>query len=221
MAGVLDVLLPRRCGVCTRPGSSLCRDCHSAFVRLSPPVCERCGSPGPWPVRRCAECSGRRLGFATARGAVLYDARAKAFVRSWKEHGRRDLAPPAAELVVAAVPRPEADAITFVPGDRERGLKRGHSPPERLARELGASWDLPATTLLVRLKATRRQRGLGLEERRKNIAGAFGATDGVPRRVVLVDDIYTTGSTARGCAAALRKAGAERVDVVAFARAVR
>ena len=172
-------------------------------------------------MRRCAECSGRRLGFATARGAVLYDARAKAFVRSWKEHGRRDLALPAAELVAAAVPEREADVITFVPGDRERGLKRGHSPPERLAQELGAIWDLPATALLVRLKATPRQRGLGLKERRLNVAGAFGAQADVPRRIVLVDDIYTTGSTVSGCAAALRRAGAERVDVVAFARAVR
>lgn len=218
---MLDVFLPRRCAVCARPGTALCGDCSSAFVRLAPPLCERCGSPGAWPVQRCAECAGRRLGFATARGAILYDAQAKAYVRAWKEQGRRDLARPAAELVVAAVPGFEADVVTFVPGDRERGLKRGHSPPERLARELGAIWGVPALALLVRLRPTPRQRGLGLQERRRNVAGAFGAMADVPRRVVLVDDIYTTGSTASGCAAALRKTGAERVDVVAFARAVR
>ncbi len=218
---MLDIFLPRRCAVCTRPGSALCDSCSTAFVLLVPPVCERCGSPGAWPVQRCAECSGRRLGFATARGAVLYDARAKTFVRSWKEHGRRDLARPAAELVVATMKRLEADAITFVPGDRERGLKRGHSPPERLAHELGEIWDIPAASLLMRLRPTRRQRGLGLEERRRNVAGAFGAVADVPRRVVLVDDIYTTGSTVSGCAMALRKAGAERIDVVALARAAR
>lgn len=82
-------------------------------------------------------------------------------------------------------------------------------------------WELPAVSLLTRLKATPRQRGLGLQERRQNVAGAFGAGGKVPRRVVLIDDIYTTGSTVSGCAAALRKAGAERVDVVALARAVR
>jgi ComF family protein len=218
---MLDVLIPRRCAVCARPGDPVCEGCRSAFVRLAPPLCERCGSPGAWPVRRCAECAGRRLGFATARGAILYDARAKAFVRSWKEHGQRDLGRPAAELVVAAVRQLDADAITFVPGDRERGLRRGHSPPERLARELAAIWGVPATSLLVRLKPTPRQRGLGLQERRRNVAGAFGAAAAAPPRVVLVDDIYTTGSTASACAAALRKAGAVRVDVVAFARAVR
>lgn len=139
----------------------------------------------------------------------------------WKERGRRDLAVPAAEIVASALPRFEADLVTFVPGDRERGLRRGHSPPERLARELSRIWGIPAVSLLVRLRSTERQRGLGLQERRRNVAGAFGAVQGVPTHVVLVDDIYTTGSTVSGCAAALRKMGARRVDVVALARAVR
>lgn len=142
-------------------------------------------------------------------------------MRVWKEHGRRDLARVAAGLVVAAVQRIDAEAITFVPGDRDRGLRRGHSPPERLARELGSFWDLPAVPLLARLRATPRQRGLGLQERRRNVTGAFGASGDSPRRVALVDDIYTTGSTANACATVLRRAGAERVDVVTFARAVR
>jgi ComF family protein len=218
---VLDLLLPRRCAVCARPGDALCEACQVGLVRLGPPVCERCGSPGAWPVRRCAECTGRRLGFATARGAILYDARAKAFVRSWKEQGRRDLARIAAHIVASAVQTPDADAITFVPADRDRGLKRGHSPPERLAQELASLWELPAASLLARLRATPRQRGLGLRERRRNVAGAFGALSDVPRRVVLADDIYTTGSTAGACAVALKRAGAARVDVVTFARAVR
>ena len=218
---MLDLVLPRRCAVCARPGYALCAECRARFVRLVPPVCERCGSPGAWPVRRCTECAGRRLGFATARGAVLYDPRAKAFVRVWKEHGRRDLANLAARLVAGVVPRIEADVITFVPGDRDRSLRRGHSPPERLAHELATLWDLPAAPLLTRLKATPRQRGLRLDERRRNVAGAFGAVRAAPRHVVLVDDVYTTGSTAGVCASALRKAGADRVDVLAFARAVR
>ena len=142
-------------------------------------------------------------------------------MRSWKEQGRRDLAPLAAEIVAATLPQPKVEAVTFVPGDRDRGLRRGHTPPERLARELAVLWGLPAVPLLVRLKPTPRQRGLGLVERRRNLVGAFGALAEVPREVVLVDDVYTTGSTASGCAAALRKSGAERVDVVAFARTAR
>jgi ComF family protein len=218
---VLDVLLPRRCAICRRPGLPLCSACDAQLVRLVPPVCERCGSPGAWPVRRCAECAGRRLGFASARAAILYDDRARLFVRSWKERGLRNLATVAAELVDSVLPRPDSDAIAFVPGDRERGLKRGHSTPERLAVALSRRWQLPAQPLLVRLHATAPQRGLGLRDRRRNVAGAFGVSSRPPPRLVLVDDVYTTGSTASACAAALRRAGASRVDVVSLARAVR
>ena len=133
---LLDVVLPRRCAVCGRVGMSLCDACLSRLHRCAPPWCKRCGAPGPWPVRRCTECSGRRLAFASARGAIVYDGGARAFVASWKERGRRDLAVVAAKLVVAGLPRPDADAVTFVPGDRDRQLKRGHAPAAALAFEL-------------------------------------------------------------------------------------
>ena len=88
-------------------------------------MCDRCGSPGPWPVRRCAECSGRRLAFAHARSALVYDARARALVREWKERGRRGLAGEAAALVEEVVPRPDVAALVHVPGDPERAWNRG------------------------------------------------------------------------------------------------
>ena len=94
----LGLLLPERCAVCGVPGEALCAPCRDAAVRMRPPVCDRCGSPGPGPVRRCAECSGRRLAFARARSALVYDASARALVREWKEHGRRGLADEAAAL---------------------------------------------------------------------------------------------------------------------------
>jgi competence protein ComFC len=190
-------------------------------VRLFPPVCERCGAPGAWPVPRCAECSGRRLGFATARAAILYEAHAKTVVRAWKENGRRDLSRVVAELVAEVVARPDADVLTYVPGERDRVLRRGHAPPERLAAELSRLWSLPVEPLLLRARRVSPQRGLSLVERRRNVAGAFAAASRVSGAVALVDDVYTTGSTVSACAAALRRAGAERVDVVCLARAVR
>src|SRR4029077_13787660 len=105
--------------------------------------CARCGAPGPWPVERCVECVGRRLAFARARAALVYDGRTRALVARWKEHGRRDLARQLAEVVIECVARPEADVVTFVPGDRERGLKRGHVPAAGLARALARSWSVP------------------------------------------------------------------------------
>jgi predicted amidophosphoribosyltransferase len=218
---VLELLLPERCAVCSEPGPPLCDRCRGALVRLHEPVCERCGSPGPWPVRRCAECSGRRLAFAKARAAIAYDARARAFVREWKERGRRKLARHAAELVAEAVPRPACAALAFVPGDPKRARLRGDVPPKALARELGKRWDLPVVDVLRRERELPPQRGLTLAERRRNARGAVGATHEAPRSVVLVDDVYTSGATANGCASALRRAGARRVEVVTLARAVR
>ena len=128
----------------------------------------------------------------------------------------------AADLVADVIPPPsQAAALTFVPPDDERRLKRGFHPAERLARELGKRWGLPVTPLLVRTEASRRQRGLTLRERRRNVKQAFRAFGTPAPRVVLVDDVYTSGATAAAAASALRKAGARRVDVVTFARAVR
>ena len=218
---MLELLLPERCAICSQPGASLCSTCRVALVRLHAPVCGRCGSPGPWPVRRCAECSGRRLSFTTARAAIAYDARTRAFVREWKERGRRKLARHAAELVAEVVPRPACVALTFVPGDPKRARQRGDVPPQGLARELGARWELPIVEILRRERGLPPQRGLTLAERRGNARGAVGATGEAPRVVVLVDDVYTSGATANACAGALRTAGARRVEVVTLARAVR
>lgn len=219
--GVLELLLPDRCAVCSRPGRALCNVCRDAFVRLREPLCERCGSPGPWPVRRCAECAGRRLSFARARAAIVYDERARTFVRAWKEHGRRRLADEAASVVADVLAAPEVDALAYVPGDPERAWKRGDVPPRGLALALGRLWRLPVDDLLRRTQAQPRQRGLTLVDRRRNVRGTVIATGCSPRSVCLIDDIYTSGATADACAAALRKSLASQVEVVTLARAVR
>jgi len=188
---------------------------------IVPPLCERCGAPTVWPVSRCRECAGRRVAFASARSAVEYDDAVRRIVVGWKERGLRRLAAEAAALVVDAVPRPEVDALTFVPPDDDRRLTRGHHPAEQLARQVGRRWELPVERLLDRVGAARRQRGLGLVERRRNVRGAFRGTRRAPTAVCLVDDVYTSGATASAAAQALRKSGARRVEVVCFARAVR
>ena len=207
--------------MCARPGSALCEPCRDSLVRLSPPVCERCGSPGAWPVRRCAECSGRRLAFARARSAIVYDGNAKEFVRSWKEKGRRRLAAEAAALIADVIAAPDVDLLVNVPGDPERAWERGSVGPKGLAVALGALWELPAGDPLRRLRSLPRQRGLALAERRRNVRGSVAADGSVPRTVCLVDDVYTSGATADACASALRRAGARRVEVITLARAVR
>ena len=217
---MLDLLLPQRCVVCGLAGAQLCTGCRRQLPPLAPPLCERCGAPTAWPVRRCRECSDRRLSFAAARAAVAYDDRVRKLVAAWKERGLRGLAGEAASVVAANLPRPTADVLTFVPPDASRRLERGHHPAERLAQALALRWELPCERRLRRARPSRRQRGLSLAERRRNVAQAFAA-DLVRGTVVLVDDVYTTGATASAAASALRAAGARRVEVVTLARAVR
>ena len=89
---LLDLILPVRCVVCGAGGEQLCPACRGALPRLDLPLCARCGAPTAWPVERCRECAGRRLGFASARGAVGYDAAARRLVHAWKERGLRTAA---------------------------------------------------------------------------------------------------------------------------------
>ena len=218
---ILDLLLPERCGGCGAGESLVCAACRSELRTLAPPLCARCGAPTAWPVERCAECAGRRVPFASARAAVAYEGRARDLVAGWKERGLRGLGLDFADLVVAVVPRPDAHALVFVPGDRDRSLWRGQNAAEALARVLGRRWDLPVVPLLARRGPAPRQRGLSKPERRRNVRGSFRACGPAPARIALVDDVYTTGATVSAAATELRRAGARRVDVVTFARAVR
>ena len=218
---LLDVLLPRRCAVCGRPGGLVCAECLAALPRLGAPDCARCGAPTAWPVTRCRECAGRRIAFASARAAVAYYGPARDLVSAWKQRGLRGLAVVAADVIANTVAQPDAELLTFVPPDGDRSVRRGHHPPERLALELGRRWDLPVAGVLGRARTVRPQRGLKLAERRRNVAGAFVAVRRVPARVGVIDDVYTTGSTASASATALRRAGARHVEVVTFARTVR
>jgi ComF family protein len=218
---VLDLVLPQRCVVCGRRGTQLCSACLSELPRIEPPLCERCGTPTAWPVRRCRDCAGRRLAFASARGAVHYDDAVRAFIAAWKERALRRLAAAAVSVVIEVLPSPAVEVVTFVPPDPDRGLKRGHHPPRQLAELLAVRWGLPVASPLRRRRAAKRQRGLSRTERRRNVAGIFAANGPVPRSIALVDDVYTSGATANAAASALRRAGARRVEIVTFARVVR
>jgi predicted amidophosphoribosyltransferase len=152
---------------------------------------------------------------------VVYDSAVKRLVSGWKERGLRHLAVPASEIVVERLSRPEVDAMTFVPPDGDRRLERGHHPAEALAHELACRWEIPVLPLIARTRAVPRQRGLSLADRRRNVRDAFRPTCASPLSVCLVDDVYTSGATADAAAKVLKKAGAGRISVITFARAVR
>jgi predicted amidophosphoribosyltransferase len=151
----------------------------------------------------------------------VYDARARAFVRCWKERGRRGLAREAAGLVADTVTEAGAAVLVPVPGDPERAWRRGDIPARALARELALLWGTSSEDVLKRVRQLPRQRGLSLDERRRNVRGSVVACADLPEDVCVVDDVYTSGATADACAKACRQAGARRVRVVTLARAVR
>jgi predicted amidophosphoribosyltransferase len=147
-----------------------------------------------------------------------------AFVRAWKERGLRRAAELAVSLVAERLEAPPADVIAPIPPDPGRQLVRAAHPASGLAQGLGERWSLPVERLLVRTRRVPRQTGLPLAERQRNVRGAFAAaaqTPGPPRRVILVDDVYTTGATASAAAAALHAGGIGEVYVITFARALR
>jgi predicted amidophosphoribosyltransferase len=116
---------------------------------------------------------------------------------------------------------PAADVITYIAPDPGRQLKRSRHPAEALSAGLGRIWSLQCVPLLARTRVTERQASLPRDRRGVNARGSFTAVGEVPPRVLLVDDVYTTGATASAAATALRQGGAVAVEVVTFARAVR
>lgn len=159
--------------------------------------------------------------FDLARQGAEYGPVLRRALHRFKYSGCRSLALPLAELAVeaAAGHRLTADAVTWVPPGPERvrrtGVDHGRLIAERVARDLG----LPAPALLYRVRRTVPQMTLSPEDRRVNVTGSFRAALCAPESVLVVDDVFTTGSTASEAARALKAAGARRVSVVTAARA--
>ena len=119
------------------------------------------------------------------------------------------------------VPLMSADALVPVPGDPQRAWERGDVPARALAAELASSWRLGLLDVLAGTRALPRQRGLSLDDRRRNVRGSVVARGALPAEVCVVDDVYTSGATVDAAARACRTAGARVVSAVTFARAVR
>ena len=236
LGGLLDLVLPPRClgcgGIVERQGR-LCAGCWRALTFLGPPHCRLCGYPLPHAAAGAPLCGGCALeppGFDRARAALRYDEGARGLILAFKHADRTDSAPlfgrwlarAGAELLA------DADLIAPVPLHRWRLLKRGYNQAAILARALARESALPLVPdLLQRRRATRSQQGLSAQGRLANVtAASFCAHPWhrrrlADRKVVLVDDVMTTGATVAACAAVLRRAGAERVDVLTLARVVR
>ena len=233
-AAVLDQLYPPVCLSCDKPVASadaLCSDCFCRLRSITAPLCPVLGLPfeaSLGPDVRSAEAIADPPPFDRARSAVVYNDVARALVAKLKYGDRPELARFCAKLMALAGHEIwGADAVLVpVPLHRARLFSRRYNQSTELARALGRLTGLPVDpALVVRRKNTPHQVGLSGEARRRNVAGAFAAhPDSLRRlkgrRVVLVDDVITTGATVKSVTRALKSGGAERVDVVSFARVV-
>jgi ComF family protein len=231
----LDVLLPPQCLKCRaavdRQGL-LCPACWGEASWLAPPLCAACGFPFEYdegPGALCAACTRASPLFERARAALVYDDASKALILGFKHADRLEGAPAYGRWLARAGAElvQDAELIAPVPLHRWRLLRRRYNQAALLALSLGRAAGKPCVPdLLARVKATRSQGGLGRAGRAENVRAAFAvrprrrdALQG--RRVLLVDDVYTTGATATACARALLRAGAAAVDVLTLARVVR
>lgn len=229
-----QIVFPPTCAGCRRivsqPGT-LCPDCWSGLDFLERPWCAVFGTPFSHDMGEgilSAEAIANPPPFARARAAVAYDGVARHMVQNLKYHDRTDLAVwmagwmtrAGAELIA------DADVIVPVPLHKNRFLARRFNQSAELGRAVAKRTGIDyAPEAVVRKRATRRQVGLALREREKNVRGAFVVPDSADirirgRRVLVIDDVYTTGATVSAVTRALLRHKPAEVDVLTFARVI-
>jgi ComF family protein len=227
----LDLALPRLCAVCREPveGQGLCAACWSKLSFITRPYCERLGIPfvyDPGPGILSMEAIADPPAYQRARAAVRFDEISRALVHALKYGDRLDLAPMMGRWLSQAGREllSDADALVPVPLHCRRRWARRFNQSAVLAAEVSAASGVPiAAGALKRVKFTAQQVGLSRSQRAANVQGAFrvpaeGKAAVAGRRLLLIDDVLTSGATVEGCAKALLRAGARSVDVLVFAR---
>ncbi len=239
LADLVEFVFPETCPFCTavlsersEPGAALCRSCAKKAPYLPTLQCALCGKPFPAPDESfpegavCGPCGRKAPPFDIARSVCVHDGPASRAVASLKYHGNTSLARPLGRIMAErlTVPCRRAEVIVPVPLHRTRLALRGYNQSLLLGRSLSRAWGLPIDgTAVARTRNTKPQTSLTHAKRKVNVRGAFRAKakrlEG--RRVLLVDDVFTTGSTVAECARALKRdAGAAWVAVATFTRSV-
>jgi ComF family protein len=235
LGAAVDAVLPRQCLSCrteiSGPGG-LCGDCWSGLNFIAAPYCACCGYPFGHDIGAdalCAACAAARPAFSRARAALVYDEHSRPPLLAFK-HGDRLAGTDAFAgwLIRAGAELLEgADLLAPVPLHRWRLLRRRYNQAALLGAAVARCAGIAhGPDLLVRVRATPSQGGLGRLGRVRNVTGAFRvhprhAASVRGKNVVVIDDVLTTGATASACARALQRSGASRVDVLTLARVVR
>ncbi|MCR5734091.1 MAG: ComF family protein [Lachnospiraceae bacterium] len=216
---VADILFPARCPIChdaVYPRKRLvCDECKNLPHYVSGPVCLKCGrglsDPGE---EYCYDCSRIKHEFEAGRAVFVYDEMIKKSIYSFKYGNRREYAAYYGREMAARlgefIKRTDPDAIIPIPLNKKRYKKRGYNQAELIAKELSKHVNIPVMTdVLIREKNTRVQKNLSASERQNNLKNAFkiGRNDVSLKTVIIVDDIFTTGSTIDSAARCLHENG--------------
>ena len=213
--------VPPRCATCGGqvPADELmCRDCRRALPWLRGPRCPRCALPAP-----CRPCPAADAAFDRAWAPMAYAGTARELVTRLKFGGALGLVDVMAAQIAANAPEEltRGRTVVAVPLHRSRRRARGFDQAQRLAGAVARRLDLPTARCLVRHGPVSRQVGAARQTRLSRGRLEFAASRAAPGRLVLVDDVHTTGATLDACATALRRAGATSVVCLAYARALR
>ena len=221
-----DILFPRRCPVCgdivLPKGNLICPGCMAKLSWVRRPVCKKCGKEVlDETIEYCRDCARHKRSFDYGLSLINYDDTASRSMARIKYNNRREYLDFYSEAMVRKMGKRirsmDGDALIPVPVHPSRLRERGFNQAEELARRLSGPLGIPVnTSVLKRKRKTAPQKNLDSSGRLKNLEQAFTAA-ALPsgmQKVILVDDIYTTGSTIEACARVLRKAGAEHVYFV-------
>jgi len=225
--GLLDLIFPPHCLLCDQAGTLLCGDCCQDLPRVTPPICQLCGQPIAVPGL-CRSCRRTPLDLDGIHSVFLFEDGVRKVIHRFKYANRHSLT-----LILARLMADHwhsntmsADLLVPVPLHPARQRERGYNQADLLAQALGDMISLPVVmTGFRRVRSTQSQTRLNAADRRENVQGAFAygpRRDNIlsDRRVVVIDDVCTTGSTLEACSQALKDAGASTVWGFTLARAM-
>lgn len=220
----LDLLFPSRCLGCGKEGNLICPVCRCILPGITPPVCRRCGTPQPGD-KPCPACLKHQHDIDGIRSPFRFEGVIRQAIHQFKYNNLRYIARPLAELLsnyLVANPIP-GGVLVPVPLHSRRLRERGYNQSQLLARELGKLIGLPVTADCItrQRQAALQTRATSVSQRRSNVASAFTCHGDLrDKKIILIDDVATSGATLDACATALKSAGAGSVWGLTIAREV-